>query len=137
MKKSDLKKIIREVIAEAMSGPTKGPMSGMKGKKPMMSTRDGNTGRGGTSKLGGGKHYRHPSKGPGHNPNIDGGDNTDTTDQFGCAPAWEENWGPCYNYQTGQQIGCCDTMCCASTALFMGSNCYSQGQNTMYMHGWC
>ena len=77
MKKSDLKKIIREVIAEAMSGPTKGPMSGMKGKKPMMSTRDGNTGRGDTSKLGGGKHYRHPSKGPGHNPNIDGGDNTD------------------------------------------------------------
>ena len=101
MKKSELRKIIRQSIKEQL-GPGK-----------------------------------HPSKGPGHNPNIDGGDNTDTTDQFGCAPAWEENWGPCYNYQTGQQIGCCDTMCCASTALFTGSNCYSQGQNTMYMHGWC
>ena len=121
MKESQLRKIIREVIKETMSG---------RKASPKMKRR-------GASKLGGGKHYRHPSKGPGHNPNIDGGDNTDTTDQFGCAPAWEENWGPCYNYQTGQQIGCCDTMCCASTALFTGSNCYSQGQNTMYMHGWC
>ena len=75
MKESQLRKIIREVIKETMSG---------RKASPKMKRR-------GASKLGGGKHHRHPSKGPGHNP----GGNTA---------------GTCYNLQ-GLIVDCDDNDC--------------------------